>query len=213
MRNRYCDIITVPCGRARECKTKIVAVLAILAGLALAIGLIWQGLGLSGTPEDREMRSLVARLARATDERITFADMILWTVPADQSVCDEIVSKGRKAVPYLIEGLHDSNEKVRDWSANLLIEIPTRQGLESLINCMVTEGGCNPGASHLDRVLVLLTGYGEPNGRRAVSPEGRKHWLDWWEANKDKIVETEAGLGIRNPDGTITMLGKNKPAR
>jgi hypothetical protein len=136
--------------------------------------------------------------------------MIVYSPERDTAVRAEIHAKGRKAVPYLIEGLHHTNEDIRHECAVLLSVIPTRDGVRALIACLRDQKRRLPYPESIQRALHTLTGYSKcPGPGDSINPtlaELRAEWEPWWEANKDRLVETDDGLGIVQGDGTVKKV-------
>jgi hypothetical protein len=189
--------------------------IALVAGAGLIITgvllspLVWS-CWFGGNSEEREMRALIARLAKAERHDARFADMIIYSPERDTAVRAEIQAKGRKVVPYLIEGLHHRNEDIRHECAILLSVIPTREGVEALITCLREQKRRIPYPESIQRALHTLTGYSKcPGPGESINPtlaELRDEWEPWWEANKDRLVETDDGLGIVQDDGRVRKV-------
>lgn len=190
------------------------AVIALLVAFGYwVVPLLWPGRP-AASEEEKEMRALIARLPKAREWAITFVDMILYMSERDQAVRGEVRAKGRKAIPYLIEGLHDPDEDVRFECAIMLSVIPTREGIEALVHCLVEKDRPVPEPVIVQRALSNLAGKGtafDTDTSLLVDPTMahlRKLWMPWWEANRNRIVETPGGLGIRQDDGTVTVISQ-----
>lgn len=187
---------------------KTIIIIGILLLMILLIVGIMNGSITTQNYNSNEM--LIERLKNAYRKPILIGgEAILYQPKEDSSVRDEIRAKGREMVPYLVKGLHHKDDSVRDECACLLGYIPSKDGLDGLIAELLAPNSKAP-ASSIQWSLNRLTGYDKPIGPKDVlNPdivEMRKIWLPWWEANKDRIVDTETGIGLKNDDETITPL-------
>lgn len=168
--------------------------------------------------DNKKYIKLIERLEDAYKPPITLrADAIIYQPKEDKTVRQEVIAEGRAIVPYLISGLYHKKEAIRNRCLGLLSDIPCKEGLAGLIDYLKVA----PDAERIDAYPMLfqtslhdLTGYDSifpPSTEKGDDIEGmRKLWLPWWEENKDRIVDTETGIGLKNDDGTITPLPLKK---
>lgn len=170
--------------------------------------------------EAEEMERLIERLANAYRAPITLGpDAVIYRPKEDETVFEEIKAKGRKIVPYLIKGMCHSNGQIRRYCADLLCDSPSKEGVAALIeqvNNFPLDGQDSRFPKRVHRSLHELTGMGEilppANDNKQTDIQAMKDlWLPWWAANKDKLVDTDTGIGLKNDDGTITPLPLAKP--
>ena len=171
--------------------------------------------------EAEEMELLIERLANAYRRPVTLgADAIIYQPKQDETVRDEIKAKGRKIVPYLIKGMNHPNREVGLYCVALLsqIPLPSKEGLAALIekvNSFALDCQDYDFPYWVHYSLYELTGMGEvvpPSKNKRCDIQAMKDlWLPWWAANKDKLVDTDTGIGLKNDDGTITPLPLAKP--
>ena len=188
----------------------ILAILALIVILALGCRLLLNrsehegvNANTSQPNNDDPMNTLIERLADAYREPIKLGgEAILYQPKEDKGIRTEIRSKGRIAVPYLIKGLSHKDA--------LLGDIPTREGLSGLINALGLTGACSVPTAPLHRSLHKLTGHDRPIGPKSMTNPDisimRTIWLPWWEKNKERIVDTEKGIGLSNNNGSISPL-------
>ena len=165
--------------------------------------------------EAEEMERMIERLADVHKKPITIGgEAVVYRPKEDKTVTQEILNKGFDAVPALIKGLHHKREDVREQCAALLSELPRRSGVEALIQNIGREDAIPVFKRELHISLHLLTGlsqFSPPGGVTKPDVEGiKKIWLPWWAANKDKLVDTDTGISLKNDDGTITPLPLDK---
>ena len=170
--------------------------------------------------ETEEMERLIERLANAYRTPITLGpDAVIYRPKKDETVFAEIKAKDRKIVPYLAKGMCHPNEQVRLYCARMLCRIPSpsKEGLAALIervNHLTSDCQESPFPHWVHFSLYKLTGMGEmvpPAKNKRWDIQAMKDlWLPWWAANKDKLVDTDTGIGLKNDDGTITPLPLDK---
>jgi hypothetical protein len=166
--------------------------------------------------EKRKMLSLIGRLANVSRKPVTIGgEVVLYRPTEDRTVMDEIRYKGKLAVPYLIRSMKDENERIdiRNCCVILLGDIPSKEGLSALIyevSHLLPEDGSKKTLKRIHYSLNKLTGMG---GILPPMKQGKfdidatqKLWGDWWNNNKDKLVDIDKGIGLKNDDGTITPL-------
>jgi hypothetical protein len=94
----------------------------------------------------------------------------------------------------------------------MLSVMPTCDGLAAVVKCLGEVDRPVPHPEVLRRVLENLAGKGVPFDIYYPPfpklADLRGQWVPWWEANKDKIVETTSGLGIKQEDGTISIISR-----
>ena len=195
-------------------KTLVVMSLALIAILSAGGALI----GRAATNNDDPKQALIERLAYAHRAPIRFCgEIIVYQPPEDKTIKDEIIAEGRSMVPYLIKGLQHKKESIRCQCIFLLGLLPTKEGLAALIEVLDSRKAPDdawlhevPAAARLHEALHRLTGHDKPGGPQSVFRPDidamREIWLSWWAANKDKLVDTDTGIGLKNDDGTITPL-------
>ena len=171
--------------------------------------------------EAEEMELLIERLANVYRKPITLgADAVVYQPKKDETVRDEIKAKGRKIIPYLIKGMNHPNREVGLYCVALLSQIPfpSKAGLAALVekvNSFPLDSQDHDFPYWVYYSLYQLTGMGEvvpPSKNTRWDIQAMKDlWLPWWETNKDKLVDTDTGIGLKNDDGTITPLPLRKP--
>ena len=195
-------------------KTRVGLFLALIAIVAAGGALI----GRAAINNDDPKQALIERLAYAHRDPIRFCgEIIVYQPSEDKTVRYEIAAKGRSMVPYLIKGLQHKKESIRCECIFLLGLLPTKEGLAALIEILDSRKAPDdawlhevPAAAELHEALHRLTGHDKPSGPKDIlRPDVdamREIWLPWWAANKDKLVDTDTGIGLKNDDGTITPL-------
>ena len=188
-------------------KAAIVTIGCLVAG---GIGLMaWKATHRES--EDARMRRLVERLgAEETDIRM-FGDMLLYSTHRRAEAKRKVLAEGKWAVPFLIEGLHHENGWVSQGCADMLIDIPTKEGIAALIQCLGEQEKPVPLPSDIRFSLAAITGYRGGLDPRTFDDErdkekARQVYEQWWEENKDALVEARRGLAIRRPEGTVIPL-------
>jgi hypothetical protein len=191
----------------------------ILVTVLMAVGwisiggiclMVWRATHKEET-EDARMRRLVEQLgARETEIRI-LADVLLYSTHRHVEAKRKLLTEGKRAVPFLIEGLHHENGMVREDCTGLLFAIPTKDGIAALIRCLGEGEKPVPRPSDVHSCLEGITGYRGGLDSRTFDDErdkdtARRVWEQWWEQNKDRLVETPGGLAIRQPHGMIVPL-------
>ena len=187
------------------------AVPAALSALSLAAGC---GCDRNSTRNGRmtkpNMDELIERLADVHKKPVTIGgEAVVYRPKEDKTVRQEILARGFDAVPALIAGLTHEREDVAGHCAALLAKLPRRSGVKALIQ-LIEKKTSLALLAEVHTSLHLLTGvagYFPPGG--VFEPEVaevKALWLPWWEANKDRLVDTETGIGFKNDDGTITPL-------
>jgi hypothetical protein len=166
-------------------------------------------------PPDPEMERLIGNLARAYRPAVKFMDMNIRSDESDDRFRNEVKAQGRRIVPYLIEGLHHRNVAVRRECAWMLAEIPSKEGLCGLIETLGSKHRRDPPLFSVNQALWILTGDDnlfELSGGVLETDltTMRKVWLPWWEDNKERIVDMEKGIGLRQDDGTVTPMGSEE---
>ncbi len=157
------------------------------------------------------MRRLVDQLgARETDIRI-LAEVLLYSTHRHDDAERKLLAEGKRAVPFLIEGLHHENGMVRMECTGLLFAIPTKEGTAALIRCLGEGEKPVPSPRDVHTYLEGITGYTGGLDRRTFDDErdkekARQVWEQWWEDYKDSLVETPRGLGIHRPDSMVIPL-------
>jgi hypothetical protein len=194
-------------------KAGILATVLMVAGWIFIGGvclMVWRATHKEET-EDAKMRRLVEQLC-AEETTITFVDMILYSTHRRAEAKRELLTHGKRAVPFLIEGLHHENGYVRQGCADLLAVIPTKQGIAALIRCLGERPEAVPLLSDIHISLAAITGYNGGLGYRMLDEtvddwaKARQIWEKWWEDYRDRLVETPGGLAIRQPHGMIVPL-------
>jgi len=161
--------------------------------------------------------ALIERLAYAYRPPVRFGgEMILYFPKQDETIRSEIRAKGREIIPYLVKGLAHPNERIRYECAELLGDIPAKEGIEGLIKAMGDSGPCVIPTTPLHTSLHRLTGHGKLLGPGdTLRPDihlMRKMWIPWWEKHKDRLINTDDGsIGLKSDDGTIIKIGVNYP--
>ncbi|MBP5232690.1 MAG: hypothetical protein J6333_04730 [Planctomycetes bacterium] len=189
-------------------KTRVGLFLALIAIVAAGGALI----GRAATNNDDPKQALIERLAYAHRAPIRFCgEIIVYQPPEDKTIKDEIIAEGRSMVPYLIKGLQHKKESICRECIVLLGDLPTKEGLAALIEVLDSRKPLEAlAAAWLHQALHRLTGRDKPGGpKNVLRPDidaMREIWLSWWAANKDKLVDTDTGIGLKNDDGTITPL-------
>ena len=190
-------------------KTRVGMSLALIAIVAAGGALI----GRAAINNDDPKQALIERLAYAHRAPIRFCgEIIVYQPPEDKTVRYEITAKGRPMVPYLIKGLQHKKESICRECIVLLGDLPTKEGLAALIEVLDSRKPLEAlAAAWLHQALHQLTGHDKLFGpqKGVLMPDidaMREIWLPWWAANKDKLVDTDTGIGLKNDDGTITPL-------
>ncbi|HUU92462.1 MAG TPA: hypothetical protein VM238_14790 [Phycisphaerae bacterium] len=190
----------------------------IVAAVLMAIGwislggiclMVWRASHKEET-EDARMRRLVEQLG-AEETDIRFVDMILYRSHRRAEAKRKLLAEGKRAVPFLIEGLHHENWRVGEGCADVLVFIPTKEGIAALIRCLGEQEKPVPLPSDIRSSLAAITGYRGGLDPRTFDNErdkekARQVYEQWWEDYKDRLVEIPGGLGIRRPDGTVIPL-------
>ena len=170
--------------------------------------------------EAEEMERLIERLANAYRRPVTIGgEAVVYRPKEDKAIRDEVLAKGKDAVPYLAKGLSYRKEPIRNECISLLGKIACKESIGALIAYLMT---MQPPAKITDvypelvqMSLHRLTGLNSSNppikDRDYDIEAMRQIWLPWWAANKDKLVDTDTGIGLKNDDGTITPLPLAKP--
>jgi hypothetical protein len=188
-------------------KAAMVAVGCVVAGGGAFV--LWKAV--HKETEEVRMRRLVEELgADETDIRI-LADVVLYRSNRREEAKQKLLAEGKRAVPFLIEGLHHENGRVRRGCADLLFIVPTKQGIVALIRCLSEEEKPVPRPFDVQYSLEAITGYTGGLDRKTFDDardkeKARRVWEQWWEEYKDRLVEFPLGLVIRQPDGTVIML-------
>ena len=123
--------------------------------------------------EEARMRRLVERLA-AEETEIRMFDMLLYLTDRRREVREDILAHGKRAVPFLIEGLHHEHGVVSDECALLLSEIPTKEGIAALIRCLGEGEKPVPRPFEVHCSLVAITGYTGRSGSRELRQRTRQ---------------------------------------
>ena len=193
--------------------------MAILAAVLMAIGwislggiclMVWRASHKEET-EDARMRRLVEQLA-ARETEIGFPEMVIYRTHRRAEAKRKLVAEGKRAVPFLIEGLHREDRRVGQGCADVLIRIPTKEGIAALIRCLGEQEKPVPRPSDIHFSLAAITGYEGGldiqtlDDRLDNREKARQVWEQWWEDYKKRLVEIPGGLGIRRPDGTVIPL-------
>jgi hypothetical protein len=157
------------------------------------------------------MRALIARLANAESHEIrVVGDLVLYRTKPDETVRVEVMALGRKALPYLIEGMHDSNKHVRAECTKIAIRMPSRQVVMALIESMRDSRESDGALAGVHGLLHDITGHSTalpPSGLFPYDREGTlRVWVAWWEQNKGWLVDTQEGVGLLQEDGSVTRL-------
>ena len=164
-------------------------------------------------PEEAEMRLLISRLSFASKKYTRVSgDLIIGQSEADKSIRNEVEAKGRKIVPYLIEGLHSPDKDIRTECATMLSYIPSKDGLTALMACLTAPKGLTPPLFSVQNALQRLCDQPDAIAEGSIVSPSRegllKIWVPWWKANKDAIFDTEDGISIKSANGTIKALCK-----
>jgi hypothetical protein len=196
----------------------------IVAAVLMAIGwislggiclMVWRASHKEET-EDARMRRLVEQLG-AEETYIRFVDMILYRSHRRAEAKRQLLAEGKRAVPFLIEGLHHEDGRISMESAGMLIDIPTKPGIAALIRCLSEQEKPVPRPFDIQFSLAAITGY-----RGGLDPQtfdderdkekARQVWEQWWEDYKDRLVETPRGLaialgpaGIRDDEAAVPL--------
>ena len=206
-------------GRERAKRLPFWLKTGILVTVLMAVGwisiggiclMVWRATHKEET-EDARMRRLVEQLgARETEIRI-LADVLLYSTHRRDEAKRKLLTEGKRAVPFLIEGLHHENGAVSLECAELLFAIPTKDGIAALIRCLGEGEKPVPRPFDVHSSLEGITGYSGGLDPRTFDDErdkekARQVWEQWWEEYKDRLVETPRGLAIRQPHGMIVPL-------
>jgi len=209
-------------------KHKGLIVLCLLAAGVIGLCLHGRWDDVFGDPaavEAREMKALIDRLANVYRAPIAVAPhVVIYQPKMDDTVMDEIRAKGTRAIPHLIAGLNHTDREVVGGCIRLLGEMPCRSALEALVvltkSLRVSKDAVDTTPGWLQESLYELTGFNSPFSPPSSQPYDQDQpydmsamqqiWLPWWEQNKDRIVDTATGIGLRNDDGTITPLPLKK---
>ena len=166
--------------------------------------------------EKSDMNELIERLADVYKKPILIGgEAVLYRPKEDRTVRQEILDKGLDAVPALIKGLNHKKYLVASECAVLLRNLPRLSGVSALVQSL-SRDDMPPSfqrSVHISlHCLIGTSSYVPPGGVDKPDVEGiKKIWLPWWAANKDKLVDTDTGIGLKNDDGTITPLPLKKP--
>lgn len=169
----------------------------------------------SGQLKDRHMRGLIKRLENAYIPPITIGgEAVIYRPKEDNTIRDEIAAEGKVAIPYLIEGLNTEGEAIQSECLHLLARTPSKLGIGSIMDYLQSKLRTPTISDTMIDVLQIclhrMSGYDHPcppvaNKKNDINAMARV-WLTWWEKYKDMIVDTENGIGLKNPDDTITPL-------
>ena len=204
-------------------KAAIVAVILVAIGCVCIGGIclvFWKATHRQET-EGARMRRLVEQLGARETEIALLPHMILYRTHRHDEAKRKLRAEGKRAVPFLIEGLHHEHWLVRMDCTGLLFVTPTKEGTATLIRCLGEGEKPVPSPSDVHTYLEGITGYSGGLDRENFDDERDKEktrqvWQQWWEDYKDSLVETPSGLGIRRPDGTVMPLpaewGPDPPA-
>jgi|GEM_PF-2303265 len=189
--------------RRRACLVPFLVLALVLVGY-LAMRKLWPVVDYSGLPPNPKYEALIDRLryAHRSPVRI-FGVMNLYHPKEDETVRDEVVAQGRDIVPYLARGLSARDSEIRRECAVLLGVIPSKQSLEAVSDAITREHGRRPPGSAIHRALRNLVGFDCPD---STYSSFRTHWAPWWQENKDRIVNTDTGIALKNEDDTLTPL-------
>ena len=215
--------------RNRPYRIRLLAKVAVVCAVVGLLGWIvfgheWGWRMVSSTEStgagDPQMLELISRLKHANLRTVRVADMVFRSYPVDKTVRDEIQAKGRRAVPYLIQGLRDEDDYVRNECADLLSSFPSKVVVKALIDTLRGDScGPIPDFFALQASLYSLTGHSTWFGPSWLPTERerlagmRELWFSWWEENKDALVDTKDGIGLRRADGSIRPLGRQETER
>ncbi len=166
----------------------------------------------TGAACDEEMQQLIERLRYASRPDIRIGgEALLLEGHYDPTAANAIIAKGRSAVPCLIQNLDHPNEDVRRHCLALLGSLPSRGSMNALITTLRNPEASEAEADMANASLIELVGDHPPlPGERGPEETWREYlsrmWAPWWQENKDRIVNTETGIGLKNADGTVTPL-------
>jgi len=194
----------------------VIVVAALMAVGCIAIGGIVVMLCRATHKEvsyEDQMRRLILQLG-VEETYIGFADALLYRTDRRSDARREVLSRGRQAVPFLIEGLHHENGHVRYECTCLLIAMPTKQGITALFECLWEDKKPVPFPGDLHLALRDMTrhtggldlrGFHDPDTSKV-----REIWGKWWQEHKDRLVETWNGIGLAQDDGTVIHLPRRE---
>ena len=203
-----------PLGDGNMKKIYVCLLLVVVAagGIVFCCGRSGKGVGHSKPlTKAEEMERLIERLADVYKKPITIGgEAVIYRPKEDKTVTQEILDNGFDAVPALIKGLNHKKYLVAIECAVLLRNLPRNSGVSALVQSLSHED-MPPSfqrSVHISlHCLIGTSSYAPPGGvDKPDVEEIKKIWLPWWAANKDKLVDTNAGIGLNNEDGTITPL-------
>ena len=173
----------------------VLCAVAVAGSAALYFGWFEEQKPNVGSLNAQEMRKLIERLAKVYRKPITIGgEAVLYQPSEDDTVREEMLAKGLKAVPYLKEGLEHENPDIVAQCVVLLSKLPCKDGIETLFDLLQRDSLADSTAGDVHMALYSLTGVGRfrpPGGTSTSTEKVREIWQPWWDANKNKLVDTD----------------------